>query len=135
MADKHLIHARTAVYNVNYHFVWSVKYRRNVLTGKIDKRLKAIFLEIAENKGFTIRRMEVMPDHVHIFASAHPKYAPGYLYKMLKGISARRLFVEFPSLKSKLWKGHLWNPATYTETVGHVSESTILRYIEDQKSK
>ena len=54
---------------------------------------------------------------------------------MLKGISARRLFVEFPSLKSKLWKGHLWNPATYTETVGHVSESTILRYIEDQKSK
>jgi putative transposase len=112
-----------------------VKYRRKVLAGKIDERLKAIFLKIAEDKGFIIRSMEVMPDHVHIFASAHPKYAPGYLYKMLKGISARRLFVEFPSLKSKLWKGHLWNPATYTETVGHVSEATILRYIEDQKSK
>lgn len=135
MPDKQLIHARTAVYNVNYHFVWCVKYRRQVLVGKIDERLKTLLYEIAEEKGFMIKSLEVMPDHVHIFASAHPKYAPGYLYKMLKGISGRRLFLEFPELKSKLWKGHLWNPATYTETVGHVSETTILRYIEDQKSK
>lgn len=135
MKGKLLTHARTAVYNVNYHFVWCVKYRRQVLIDEIDERLKAILMEIADNKGFTIKSMEIMPDHVHVFASAHPKYAPGYLYKILKGISARRLFIEFPELQSKLWKGRLWNPATYTETVGHVSEATILRYIEDQKSK
>jgi putative transposase len=135
MADKQLTHARTAVYNVNYHFVWCVKYRRKVLVGEIDNRLKEIFHEIAKEKGFVIKSMEIMPDHVHIFASAHPKFAPGYLYKMLKGISGRRLFLEFPKIKSKLWKGRLWNPATYTETVGHVSEETILRYIEDQKTK
>jgi len=103
--------------------------------GEIDKRLKEIFYEIAIKKGFIIKSMEIMPDHVHVFASAHPKLAPGYLYKMLKGISGRLLFIEFPEIKSKLWDGHLWNPATYTETVGHVSEETILRYIEDQKNK
>ncbi len=133
--SKQLTHARTAVYNVNYHFVWCVKYRRKVLTGKIDTRLKAILHEISGDKGFIIKSMEVMPDHVHVFASAHPKVAPSYIYKMLKGISARWLFIEFPELKSKLWKNHLWNPVTYTETVGHVSEDTILKYIEDQKSK
>jgi len=132
---NNLIHARTAVYNVNYHFVWCVKYRRKVLVGEIDRRLKEIFHEIAMEKGFSIKSLEVMPDHVHVFASAHPKFAPGYLYKMLKGISGRRLFIEFPEIKLKLWKGRLWNPATYTETVGHVSEETILRYIEDQKTK
>ena len=135
MCMNNLIHARTAVYNVNYHFVWCVKYRRKVLVGEIDRRLKEIFHEIAMEKGFTIKSLEVMPDHVHVFASAHPKFAPGYLYKMLKGISGRRLFIEFPEIKLKLWKGRLWNPATYTETVGHVSEETILRYIEDQKTK
>ncbi|WP_200894247.1 transposase, partial [Aneurinibacillus migulanus] len=31
--EKYTIkHARTCVYNVNYHIVWSVKYRRKVLT-------------------------------------------------------------------------------------------------------
>jgi len=135
MIKKQLIHARTAVYNVNYHFVWCVKYRRKVLVDEIDKRLKEIFYEIAIKKGFIIKSMEIMPGHVHVFASAHPKLAPGYLYKMLKGISGRLLFIKFPEIKSKLWGGHLWNPATYTETIGHVSEETILRYIEDQKSK
>jgi putative transposase len=130
-----LIHARTAVYNVNYHFVWCVKYRRKVLIGDIEHRLKQLFYEIAQEKGFIIKSMEVMPNHVHVFASAHPKIAPSYVYKMLKGISARKLLMEFAELKNKLWKGHLWNPATYIETIGHISENTVLRYIEDQKSK
>lgn len=135
MKKKHLTYARTAVYNVNYHFVWCVKYRRKVLTGRIEDKIKQFFHEIAEKKGFLIKSMEIMPDHIHLFISAHPKIAPSYIYKMLKGISARRLFLEFPDLKAKLWKGHLWNPATYTETIGHISEKTILKYIEDQKTK
>lgn len=132
---NNLVHARTAVYNVGYHFVWCVKYRRCVLLGDIDKRVKELLLEIAEDKDFLIKEMEIMPDHVHVFVSAHPKYSPSYLYKMLKGISARKLFIEFPELKKKLWKGRLWNSATYTETIGHISEETVLKYIKDQKSK
>ncbi|MCP4745798.1 MAG: IS200/IS605 family transposase, partial [Desulfobacteraceae bacterium] len=89
------LYARTAVYNVNYHFVWCVKYRRKVLTGAIEKRLKSLLKKIAADKGFVIKSMEVMPGHIHVFASAHPKLAPSYLYKMLKGITARRLLMEF----------------------------------------
>jgi len=37
--------------------------------------------------------------------------------------------------RSKLWKGELWNPATYTETVGHISEEAVKKYIEGQKIK
>lgn len=129
------IHARTAVYNVNYHIVWCVKYRRKVIVGQVEKRLKQILLDIAENKGFSIKNMETMPDHIHVFASAHPKIAPGYIYKTLKGISARKIFIEFPDIKQKLWKGKLWNPATYIETIGHISEDTVVEYIQDQKNK
>ena len=103
--------------------------------GDIDKRVKELLLEIAKDKDFLIKEMEIMPDHVHVFVSAHPKYSPSYLYKMLKGISARKLFIEFPEIKKKLWKGRLWNSETYTETIGHISEETVLKYIKDQKSK
>ncbi|MDY3991898.1 MAG: transposase, partial [Lachnospiraceae bacterium] len=29
-------HGRTCVYNINYHIVWCVKYRRKVLSQKIS---------------------------------------------------------------------------------------------------
>ncbi len=132
---KKLVHARTVVYNVNYHIVWSTKYRRQVLVGNVGTFLKSLLKEIAANKGFQIETMEVMSDHVHVFVSAHPKIAPSYIYKMLKGISGRKLFDTFPELRKKLWNGKLWNPSTYIETVGHISEETVRRYIEAQKSR
>ncbi len=39
-------------------------------------------------------------DHIHVFASVHPKVAPSYIVKMLKGISVRKCFLKFPDLKS-----------------------------------
>ncbi|WP_044640106.1 IS200/IS605 family transposase [Risungbinella massiliensis] len=89
-----------------------------------------------EEKGFEVAMMEVgEQDHVHVFASAHPKIAPSYIVKMLKGISARKLFLKFPRLRNKLWDGHLWNSSFYMETIGSISEETIRKYIENQKKK
>lgn len=135
MSKNNLIHARTCVYNVNYHIVWSVKYRKPILNEDIQKFLKAQFIKIGEEKGFSIASMEVMPDQVHIFVSAHPKVAPSYIVKMLKGISARRTLMQFPYLTQQLWKGHLWNSSFYIETVGSISEDAIRKYIEHQKTR
>lgn len=136
MSNKNaLIHDRTTVYNIGYHIVWSVKYRRKVLVGSVEKTLKRILSEIAEEKGFLIEEVECDKDHIHVFASAKPKVAPSYIYKMMKGISARRLFIEHPELKDKLWGGHLWNPSTYIETIGHISKESVKKYIQDQKIK
>jgi len=130
-----LIHDRTTVYNIGYHIVWSVKYRKDVLIGKVEKSLKQILIDIANEKEFIIKEMEIMSDSVHLFVSAKPKYSPSYIYKMFKGISGRRLFMKYPGLKKKLWKGHLWNLQTYVETVGHISKDAIEKYIQDQKKK
>jgi putative transposase len=128
-------HARTCVYNVNYHIVWSVKYRKAVLKGGIDEALKEMFKQIAADKDFTIHTMEVMPDHVHIFVSSHPKLSPSYIVKMLKGISGRWLMMRYPELKQQLWRGNLWNSSFYIETIGSVSEEAIQMYIEHQKTR
>ena len=127
------IHARTAVYNVGYHMVWSTKYRKPVLVGEVEQSLKDIMIGVASDNDFTLREMEVMPDHVHVFVSAHPKYSPSGIYKLLKGVSGRNLFRLHPSIKKSLWGGALWNPSTFTEAVGHISESTVIQYIRGQK--
>ena len=132
---KNLIHDRTVVYNIGYHLVWSVKYRRLVLTGKIEEELRKSLFRISSEKAFFIKEIEIMPDHVHVFVSAKPKVSPSYIYKMLKGISSRRLFLKYPEIKDMLWDGHLWNSSTYVETVGHISEMMVMRYIQEQKKK
>ena len=38
---------RNVVYSCQYHVVWCPKYRRKVLTGGVDERVKAILREAA----------------------------------------------------------------------------------------
>jgi putative transposase len=52
---------------------------------------------------------------------------------MMKGISGRLLLREFPEITLQLWKGELWNPSYYVETIGSVSEENIKRYILNQE--
>ncbi len=134
MRQEHWTSARTCVYNIGYHIVWSTKYRRKVLTGDVEYACKNLFAEIAEANDFTISTMEIMPDHVHVFVSSHPKHSPGSIVKSLKGVSGKAIFVMFPELRKLFRCGHLWNPSTYYGTVGDVSRATIEKYIALQKS-
>lgn len=128
-----LIHYRTCVCNINYHVVWSVKYRRKILTPEIETFLKATVQEIATDKGFTVHLFETGAcDHVHCFISAPPKLSITTIVKYLKGITGRKLFEQYPQIREKLWKGQLWNHSYYIETIGAVSEDNIRRYIEQQ---
>lgn len=130
---ENLIHSRTCVYNVNYHVVWSVKYRRKIITLQIEQELKQWALEVAREKGFVLHFFESgNGDHIHCFVSAHPKISITYIVKMLKGILGRRLFYYHPEIKDVLYSGELWNHSYYVETIGSVSEDNIRRYIEKQ---
>ena len=119
--------------NINYHMVWSVKYRRKVLTEEIEVYLKEIVQEIAKSKGFTVHLCECGEcDHVHCFISAPPTLSITDIARYLKGITGRKLFERFPELRDKLHRGILWNHSYYVETIGSVSEDNIRRYIEKQ---
>jgi len=81
----------------------------------------------------SIEKLEVMPDHVHIFIKCQPVDNPQWIVKNLKGYSSRFLRKEFPTLKSRL--PCLWTRSYYCESVGHISEATVKKYIESQKDK
>ena len=127
-------HAITCVYNINYHIVWCVKYRRKVLSADISNRLIELLKAVGNEKGFSVVECKVGEnDHVHCFVSAPPKISVTQIVKYLKGISGNQLFREYPQLRKSLWKGQLWNGSYFCETIGSTSEENILRYIERQK--
>ena len=102
---ENLEHYRTCVCNINYHMVWSVKYRRKILNAEIEAYLQKLVQEIAEDKGFTVHLFECGEgDHVHCFVSAPPKLSITAIVKYLKGITGRKLFERFPEIRNQLWK-------------------------------
>ena len=123
----------TCVYNIGYHIIWCPKYRRRVLTGNVETRLKELLLEQATKNGYSIESMEVMPDHIHIFIKVDPTDSPHKVVQQLKGYTSRMLRMEFPNLKTRM--PTLWTRSYYCESVGHISEKTIEKYILVQKHK
>jgi len=54
------------VYSCKHHVVWCPKYRRKVLVGGVEKRMKEITCQAAKELECEILEIEAMPDHVHI---------------------------------------------------------------------
>jgi len=83
--------------------------------------------------GCQVYALQVGSDHVHIFVGLHPDCSVSELIRLLKCNSARRLFEEYPDLKSRLWGGHLWSRGKFYRSIGQVNAETIKRYIEQSK--
>jgi len=120
------------VYSCKYHVVWCPKYRRKVLTGEIETRLKDLILEAALEIQADIIEMEIMSDHVHLLVEVDPQYGIHRAIKHIKGRTSYHLRKEFKSLTTKL--PTLWTNSYFVSTVGGAPLEIIKQYIESQKT-
>lgn len=93
-------------------------------------RLDELIREKADERGWDIVALEVMPDHVHLFVKHDPKSSASYVANQFKGYTSRVLRTEFPHLKSRL--PSLWSSSYVAATVGAVSADTVWRYRDTQ---
>ena len=133
--NSDLTYGRGYVYSLQYHIVWCTKYRRKVLTGGAEDDCKALLRSLADEYRFQIPAMEVMPDHIHLLVDVTPQFNIPDMIRIMKGMTARKLFILHPEMKKQLWGGHLWNPSYCIVTVSERSREMVERYIESQKEK
>ena len=120
-------------YQIRYHVVWGVKFRRKILLANRSQYLKRVLEEICQAYDWELEAMGTDEDHVHVFVGAHPKTAPAMLVQTLKSKSARAVFAEFPEVKQFLWGGALWSVGYYIRTVSDGPlEGIIKAYVEQQ---
>lgn len=125
-------HNNTSVSLLRYHFVFCPKRRRKVLVGALADRLCQLLSEKANELGWLIVALEIMPDHVHLFISADPDIAPVQIMHRLKGYTSRVLRQEFPDL---MRMPSLWTRSFFVSTAGMVSSKTVEQYIAAQKTR
>lgn len=133
MSEIH--YGRGYVYSIQYHLVWCVKYRHDILYGQVDTDIKELLKQIALDNDVVIVEMESDKDHIHLLIECKPQHYIPNVVKAFKGVSARFLFKKHPELKKQLWGGHLWNPSYFVATVSENTEEQIRKYIQNQKKK
>lgn len=121
------------VFFLKYHLVWCPKYRLKILSGPVEKDLKALLHVKARELKIRIEALEIMPDHVHLFVSSDPTEAPQRIANQFKGYTSRILRKKYTHLRTRL--PCLWSRSYYVGSVGIVSERTVKRYIEQQKER
>lgn len=120
-------------YDIEYHIVWTTKYRYRVLEGKIAERAREIVRQVCEQNSITIIKGTVGKEHIHILISCPPTISPSDIAKRLKGRSSRLLQSEYKELSRRYWGQHMWANGYFCRTVGTVTEDIIKEYIENQR--
>ena len=126
---------RHSVYNINYHLVWIPKTRMKILTQPFDSAVRETINRVCAWNEWTPMALQIMPDHIHLFVSAPPKWSPAQVVGSLKAWTSKDLREKFSIIRQTRYSDDLWASSYYCGTAGHVSAEVVARYIRENSGK
>lgn len=124
-------------YTIYYHIVILPRYRRKIFKHQeLEQATKEALKELAHYHEWIIEELETDQDHIHIFLSAPPRYAPSQIIKLVKTWTYEQVYRKHPKIKEYLWGGKMWATGFYVSTVSdNTTKDEIRKYIRNQKDK
>lgn len=133
--QKDFVSKGRSISDLKAHLVLTTKYRRNVFTGEMLKRLHFILEELLNKWECKLVEFNGEENHVHILFQYHPNILLSKLVNNVKTVTSRKLRQEFSEQINKFyWKDVFWNGSYFIASCGGVTISTLKKYIEDQNS-
>ena len=133
MANEKVRKGYHCAWQIHYHVVFPVKYRRALLDTEIEEIIKETAEGISERYSIEMEAIGCDKDHIHVLCGAHPKIAPGRIVQIFKSITAREIFRRKPSVKKSLWGGEFWSDGYYVATIGERGNwGAVEKYVKNQ---
>ena len=120
------------VYDIKYHLVLITKYRKEILTGELARRVRELIRQICKANDVEIIKGHVSKDHVHLFVSVPPHISASKLMQYIKGKSSRKVMSEFKTVSKMYWGRHFWARGYFVVSSGTITDEMIMDYIENQ---
>ncbi|EMU9943133.1 IS200/IS605 family transposase [Staphylococcus pseudintermedius] len=111
--------------------VFALKYRRQIIYGKLKRDIGLILRQLCERKGVEIIEAEACKDYIHMLVSIPPKLSVSQLVGYLKGKSSLMIFDRHVHLKYRYGDRKFWCKGFYVDTVVR-NKKVIEEYIRNQ---
>ena len=89
-------------------------------------------LEVANKHGMEVLALNVQPDHVHMIVSLPRGVTDIRALQLLKGGTARLLFLYEPKFRLRYPEGEFWSDGKFGIRVGFADLQTELSYVNNQ---
>ena len=119
-------------FDLKYHLIWTTKYRKPILQGKLGYRTRDLIREICDAHNIQIIKGHISLDHIHIFISAPPQISVSKIAQYIKGKTSRKLLQENQERKKKFWGQHLWGRGFYAVSSGSITDEMVMENIKQQ---
>ena len=122
-----------AIYNTQYHIVWTPRYRRKLLVKGVKEYLEKLFTNMdGLDEDIEVRKVNVQKDHIHILIVIPPRVSVASVIKYMKSLSGTKLKEKFEFMKKAMYgRGGIWSRGYCVSTVG-LNEKAIMDYVEYQ---
>ncbi|MDR4484888.1 MAG: IS200/IS605 family transposase [Nitrospirales bacterium] len=133
MSERTVQQASHCVWQIHYHIVFPVKYRKALLADDVVEIIVDVARGLAERYDIECEQLGCDRNHIHLLCSAHPKIAPGQIVRLFKSITGHELFRRKPALKKELWGGEFWSDGYDVGTVGEGGNWQVVElYVQKQ---
>ena len=95
-----------------YHVVCAAKYRRVVMSERVDEVLREACIEIEKRWEIVFLEIGLDRDHAHFLIQSVPSYSPTRIVTTVKSVIAHEVFAKAPEVKEQLWGGEFWEKVT-----------------------
>jgi putative transposase len=122
-------------YLLQYHLILVCKYRQKLLlTSSITDSIKELSLSICKKHNVYVKCVETDKDHIHYMIETDPTICLSDFVRTLKSYTTFHIWKLYESfLLTHFWRERtFWTDGYFICSVGNISESTLIKYIEEQ---
>lgn len=117
-----------------YHVWFDTRGRKWLLIGEVEERVKSLLWQTAKDKGINLLECETAVNHVHLLLRTEAHNLPAAV-RFLKGVSARRIFKDFPDLKVDTMANSFWQVRYGAKPIAEEARTSVISYIRSQKER
>jgi len=99
-----------AMYNLTYACVLLPRFPEHYLTGDLGACLAEWTTQLCVAFGWRLEHLSIRPEYLQWMVNVPPTTSPGYLMRIIRQHTSRRLFLEFPRMETENPSGDFWAP-------------------------
>ena len=125
-----------AMYNLTYACVLIPRMVEHHLTGELATHLADLITQLCLAFGWRLEQLSVRPDYLLWMANVPPSTSPGYLMRIIRQHTSRRLFSELSYLAKDNPSGDFWAPGYLIMSGSDFPPSQLVKdFIKDTRKR